>query len=252
MHHARRQTKTFHAKKVFNLNFLTWRVACAVAVVFVPRCLSLSRVSFSVAVWVLESAQMWARGQSLGRAARGQGQRNYPHTPAYIGHAQLTLTLFSRIIMWFPACVLLVFSSCFPSSCGNLITLPTGGNSSRNWLQSHSKEWPFYLGHQVQHTCGRPSDSNWIPWRAEAEVRVLLNPLSHLLHPLLSRERLAHWEKWGSSLGEACSARLYMDPNQSVSSLHFFQSSIVFTYFLSVQTPWLAVFTRQDKFALSL
>lgn len=59
---------------------------------------------------------MWARGQSLGGAARGQGQRNYPHTPAYIGHAQLTLTLFSRIIMWFPACVLLVFSSPAPAA----------------------------------------------------------------------------------------------------------------------------------------
>lgn len=120
-----------------------------------------------------ESAEMWARVSMGGVGLKKlptfkshiASKDPYPHP--FIGHAQLTLTLFSRIIMWFPACVFLVsvpVSLLFPLlRPGNLITLPTAAATAAAEEIGYNlaqKEWPFYLGHQVQHTCGRPSVLN--------------------------------------------------------------------------------------------
>jgi len=116
-------------------------------------------------------------GQKVSGAEKGpEGQRNYPHTRAYIGHAQLTLTLFSRIIMWFPACVLLVPVPVSPSR-SNLITSPTGSSPKLITIKSFGADfgkagapWPIkwkFMGHTWATARGKcvclrfPSLINW-------------------------------------------------------------------------------------------
>lgn len=91
-------------KKVFNLNFSTWRVAFAdgvLGVVRLLRCLcplTLTYICRNVGCVSVEQEE--TTHMQIDYTLNSHAHKD-SHTQ--LGHAQLTLTLFLRIIMWFPS-----------------------------------------------------------------------------------------------------------------------------------------------------
>lgn len=83
-------------KKVFNLNFSTWRVAFADVLVVVRL---LRRLCPLTLTYICRNVGC----VSVEQEKTTHMQIDYTHTHTQRGHAQLTLTLFLRIIMWFPS-----------------------------------------------------------------------------------------------------------------------------------------------------